>query len=300
MLGEPLFLAFEVTNMSGEKLCLGVGADYRNKFGRPDSFKVSVRSEDGTELPPIEVSNFGGFIGCDPIEAGDTYTVRLFLAHWATIQRTGSYRVNVKRGMGFSSYEPSGPTIGKYSMRADVNAEIVVVPFEQNKMGEIINSLGSIMLDVSDPRAAESAKALASIQDERVISYFAEGLRKFRDSDLSSFRLNEVNIKRGSMAALATYDDDRAIEALQAAMNSPNEDTRLDVATAFGDSPHRSAMKLLLRMQDDSYWFVRLRVAQGMASVKTKESREVLIKLLKDENEDVRKAAKESLKKLNE
>jgi HEAT repeat protein len=50
-------------------------------------------------------------------------------------------------------------------------------------------------------------------------------------------------------------------------------------------------------MQDDDYWFVRLRVAQRLEKVKTKESRAVLQKLLKDENEDVRKAAKESLPK---
>jgi hypothetical protein len=42
MLGEPMFIAFEVTNLSGETLCLGVGGDYRNKFGRPESFDVQL------------------------------------------------------------------------------------------------------------------------------------------------------------------------------------------------------------------------------------------------------------------
>lgn len=49
-----------------------------------------------------------------------------------------------------------------------------------------------------------------------------------------------------------------------------------------------------------NYWFVRLRVAQGLAKVKTKESRAVLHKLLKDEHEEVRKAAQESLNKINQ
>ena len=296
MLGEPLFIAFEVTNTSGEKLCLGVGGDYRNRFGRPERFQVSVRTDDGREVPQPEAPNTGGFLGCDPIEAGETYTVRLFLPHWATIERTGSYRVNVKRQMGFSSDVSSGSRSPKYSMLADVNTEFTVVPSEENKIGGIISSLGSIMLDSSDTRASESAMALASIQDKRVISYFAEALRKFGDAEFAFDRRNEYSLSSTSIGALGTYDDDRAIEALQAAMKSSSDDTRLHVATAFGDSPHKSAIKLLLKMQDDSYWFVRLRVAQGLKTVKTKESLDTLQKLLKDENEDVRNAAKDSLK----
>lgn len=298
MLGEPAFFAFEVTNLSGEKLCLGVGADYRNKYGRPERFKVTVRTEDGKELPQLEVVSLGGFIGCDPIEPGEVYTVRLFLPHWAHIERTGSYRINVKRGMGFSNYEPSEYT-PKYSFHADVNAEFEVVPSEHNKMGAIISSLGSIMLDSSDPRSADSAKALAWLQDDRVISYFAEALRKFRDADLRFVNLSEPYIRNRSIVALAMYDDDRAIEALQAAMNSPSEDTRADVAYSLSHSPHRSAFKLLLKMQDDSYYFVRLRVAQRLATAKTEESKTVLTKLLNDEHEDVREAAKESFSKIN-
>jgi hypothetical protein len=294
MLGEPMFIAFAVTNVSGEKLCLGVGGDYRNKFGRPESFKVAVSAEDGTAVPQPEAINTGGFIGCEPIDPGATYTVRLFLQHWATITRPGLYRINVKRNMGFSNYEP-GSTRPKYSMLADLNAEFIVVPANQNEMGAIINSLGSVMLDSSDPAAANAATALAWIEDKRVISYFAEAVRKFGDVDFASGRFAESFIGPKAIAVLGVYDDDRAIEALEAAMKSQTEDTRENVATAFCVSPHKSAIKLLLKMQDDSYWRVRLRVAQGL-KVKTKESRAVLEKLLKDENEDVRNAAKEGLK----
>ncbi|HEU0252917.1 MAG TPA: HEAT repeat domain-containing protein [Pyrinomonadaceae bacterium] len=300
MLGEPLFFAFEVTNLSGEKLCLGVGGDYRNQFGRPDSFKVSVRSDDGTAIPQPEVSGHGGFIGCHPIEPGETYTVKLFLWHWAIIERTGSYRVNVQRRMGFSTYDGDNKNGPKYSMLADVNAEFVVVASEQNRMGGVISSLGSIMLDSSDPRAADAARSLAYIKDKRVISYFAEALGKFRDAEFGFDERNEYSIASQSIFALATYDDDSAIEALQAAMNSRSDDTRESVASAFCDSPHRSAIKLLLKMRNDNYWFVRLRVAQGLAKVKIKESRAVLHKLLKDEHEEVRKAAQESLNKISQ
>jgi HEAT repeats len=296
MLGEPLFVAFEVTNLSGEKLYLAVGGDYRNRFGRPESFRVTIKADDGAELPQLESFNTGGFIGSQPIEPGATYTVRLFVPHWANIERTGSYRVNVRRNMALSAYDISDSRKPKYSMKADVDAEFTVVPAEENRMGGIIASLGSVMLDSSDPKAVESARALASIQDKRVITYFAGAVREFGDVEFVTSRNGEYIIKSIAIWALGTYDDDRAIDALQALMNSPTDDTRLDVATVFGESPHKSAIKLLLEMQDDNYGFVRLRVAQGLAKVKTKESLTVLHKLLKDENEDVRKAAEKSLK----
>ena len=300
MLGEPLFIAFEVTNLSGEKVCLSVGGDYRNRFGRPDRFRVSLKHEDGAEVPQLEVIGLGGLVGCESIESGATYTVRLFLSHWATIERTGSYHVNVKRQMDFSAYGDAAFSFSrkpKYSMLADVNAGFTVVPSDENKVGEVINSLGSIMLDISNPRAKESAMALASIQDKRVISYFAEALRKFGDVESELDWSGEGYVTSEAVAALGTYDDDRAIEALQSAMNSRNQDTRLHVATALGDDPHRDAIKLLLQMQDDSYWFVRLRVAQGLKKVNTQESFATLRKLLKDKKEEVRNAARESLDK---
>jgi hypothetical protein len=210
--------------------------------------------------------------------------------------------VNVKRQMGFciydSSYNYSNPA--KYSMDANVNAQFTVVPADDNKMGAVINSLGSVMLDSSNPLSIESTLALATINDKRVISYLTEAVQNWSNYEIDDPFRRENVIRSNAIAILGTYDDDRAIQALQAAMDSSCEDTRLDVATAFGDSPHKAAIKLLLKMQDDSYWFVRLRVAQGLKNVKSKEARATLNNLLKDENEDVRKAAKETLESISQ
>jgi HEAT repeats len=300
MLGEPLFFSVEVTNLSAEKLCIGVGADYRNRFGRPNSFDVAVRrSDDDSELPQFEVFNFGGISGCDPIESGETYVFRLFLAHWANIERTGSYRINVKRTMSLSTYDRSAGS-PKYSMKANLNSEFVVVAADENRMGGVISSLGSTMLDSSDPGAIDSAEALASIHDKRVISYFAEAVRKFGDFGYDDPFSREPSITLKSIAALGDYDDDSAIEALHGAMDSPVDFTRVALAAALNDSPHRSAIKLLLKMQNDKDSSVRASVAYGLSKLATEESRAALQKLLKDENEDVRNAAKESLDKINQ
>ena len=78
-------------------------------------------------------------------------------------------------------------------------------------------------------------------------------------------------------------------------MDSPSEEIRWHVANAFGDSRHKSALKLLLKMQDDYYHAVRLQVAQRLKNVKTREAQTALEKLAKDGVKEVREAAKNSL-----
>lgn len=295
MLGEPLFVTFAVTNLSGEKLCLGTGGDYRNKFARPERFDVRVSSEDGAVLPKIQLFSGGGLVGCEPMEPGATYKIRLFLPHWVTIERPGLYRVKVKRELGFIDSDNAVFGKVKYSVPAEVDAEFTVVPADENKMGGVINALGSVMLDSADPAAVDSATALASMEDKRVISYFAEALSRFRNSGFAAGRDAEYMINSRVIPALAKYDDDQAIAALRDAQKSTSDDVRLLIATALINSPHKSALKSLMKMQNDSYYFVRLRVAQGLKDVKTKEALATLQKLLKDENKDVREAAQASL-----
>ena len=288
MLGEPMFLEFEVTNRTPLQLCLSIGGDYRNRLGRPESFRVTVSDSKGIRVPgPENNVNQGGMHGCAVIGSAQTYTIRLFLSHWATIERTGTYHVNVRRRMEFSAYEPPTAEDADYTTEANVSAEFEVVPYDENAMGAVINSLGSVMLDESNPRANDSGQALAEIRDQRVIGYFVDAVRKFGNKQTGT---DGYFLSRKAISALATYDDDRAIEAFASAMNSSNEDTRARVAEVLGKSAHRSAKSLLLKMQDDPDRYVRIQVARGLTDVKTKEALAVLQKLLKDKDEDVREA----------
>lgn len=296
MLGEPTFLSFEVENLSSQDLCLGVGGDYRNNLGRPDSFKVSVTGQDGKAVPQPEVIGLGGFSGCARVPARGTHVIKLFLPHWATFEEVGAYTVNVRRRMAFFNYEPKPAVFPDpdFVLQADVSAHVYVFPYDDNKMGEVISSLGSAMLDVDKPGAVDSAQSLAYIGDRRAIKFFARALEKFGKFEFG-LGADEYPVSSRAVAALARFNDDAALEALEAAIGSPSNDTRLDVASAFANSEHPKAAGLLLKMQDDSYWFVRLRVAQGLSKVESAESLAALRKLLKDENEDVRKAAREGL-----
>jgi hypothetical protein len=297
MLGEPVFLAFEVKNLLAQDLCLGVGGDYRNNLGRPDSFKVSVTGKDGKAVPQPEAKGFGGFSGCAQIPANGNYVVKLFLPHWATFTETGSYTINVRRRMAFFNYQPKHTTFPDPDivLQADVSAHINVAPYDEERMGEVIRSLGEVMLDITNPAARDSAQALAHIGDRRAIKYFARALEQFGEAEFADFT-EKYLISSRAVSALAQFDDDSAIEALEAVMWSPSNDTRLDVASALVSSKHPKAIGLLLKMRNDSYWFVRLRVAQGLSKVKSADATALLREMLADENEEVRKAARDGLK----
>ena len=47
MLGEPGYVLFKVANQSDRNLRIMVGGDYRNRLGRPDSFKVEIVGSNG-------------------------------------------------------------------------------------------------------------------------------------------------------------------------------------------------------------------------------------------------------------
>ena len=289
MLKEPTFFSFEIKNYSPEKLCVTEGGDYRNNVGRPDSYKVTVTRDDGKSVPQPEVKFWmGGLSGCQSIPAHGSRIVKLFLPHWANFESTGSYIINVKKSLSIHNYSTKTASI----VKADASTNIEIIPYDEGKMGEVIDTLGKVMLDIENPESGNSAQALAYIEDKRAIKYFAQALEKFGKSEDMTDEYFRV---RQSAAALSYFNDDSALAALEATMNSPTDAIRLDIASAFERSDHPKALELLLKMRSDSYYFVRLRVAQGLSKVKSDETLILLRKMLKDENEEVREAAQASL-----
>lgn len=166
-LGEPAYVSLEIKNHTAWDLCLGVGGDYRNNLGRPNSFKVTVNRIDGKAVPQPEVtSEGGGFLGCARAPAHGSHVIKLFLPHWATFEEPGSYTINVKRRFGIffskqkSSQEKSSAAVfpePDLVLEADVSAGIEVLPEDKDKLGETIKFFGSAMLDVDNPEASDAA-----------------------------------------------------------------------------------------------------------------------------------------------
>ncbi|HEX8247688.1 MAG TPA: HEAT repeat domain-containing protein [Pyrinomonadaceae bacterium] len=270
MLNEPAFLFFEIKNYSSEDLCVWQGGDYRNRLGRPNSFTVTVTKEDGRAVPqPEAFGNDGLGVDCVQIPAYGSHILKLFLPHWATFETPGFYTVNVQKRLAvqiYSIWKNERSMESSSRLQAETGTKFQVVAKDEKKLGEIIDSFGAVTLDVNNPEAADAALALAYINDKRVIPYFAQALEKFNKHKFDFESLKQLNISQRAIYALSKFNDRAALEALEAAMNSPSEDTRESIAVAFRNMSHPKVRNLLLKM-------------------------------LKDENVEVRKAARETLAK---
>jgi hypothetical protein len=305
MFGETTYIVFEIKNLSNVDFYTGVGGDYRNNIGRPDSYGVKVVGDNGNPVPQPKVTYWGGgLFGSETIPANGSYKVRLYLPHWATFEKTGDYTITVSRVFSIKNKnELRSSEIfekPKVSFYAKATTKIKIVPTNQDELGKVIDDLGTKMLDISKEKVSrdeepqrDAANLLQFIDDNRTINYFAKAIEIYSVSD--EWRYN-WNYRRLALA-LSKFKDDSALNALKKVMNSKNDDLRLDVADALTYSKHPNALKTLLQMQNDSYYFVRLRVVQAYGKIETEESTALLRKMINDEHEWVREQAKSFLDK---
>ncbi|MET0754075.1 MAG: hypothetical protein ABWZ66_11905, partial [Pyrinomonadaceae bacterium] len=60
MLGEPIYIDFEVKNLSDVDLGILIGGDYQNEFTKPESFDVKAIDSNGKIVPAPKIWSFGG------------------------------------------------------------------------------------------------------------------------------------------------------------------------------------------------------------------------------------------------
>lgn len=300
MLGEPVYLSFTVQNPSGSDLQTIQGGDYRNQFGRPESYSVTVVDANGQTLPVLDAGpTFGGIIGPHKIPAKGTWVRRLFLPHWAKLTAIGDYTVICKTILKLGTHTP-----GKWDYQektADVKVEVAthlkVVPLDRRQMGELIEVLGQAMLG-NDPTSAEATQSLTSIDDERVIPPFNKAV----DTN------NDELIKFAALHALAKFRSDEALRGLKKGMATQASDLiahrtteevarrwaaniRHAAAVALSNSPHPEAKGLLLSMWNDPNSGVRITVLHALGKMDTPESLALLTKMSQDSDNMVRNEA---------
>lgn len=301
MLGEATYLSFEIVNKSNQTFYSPDGGDYRNALGRPDSYSVKVVRNDGyVPFHPRVTMSFGGLVGMRAIPANGSWTTRLYLPHWVEFERPGTYEITVSRSVPinisgkFQSTESSGQAADVFL--ASAKTEIVVVPTNYDAMGKLINKWGSTMMDMDDPGTHEAESMLAYTKDVRTLIYFAEALERYSRKAAS---IEEKTRTRQIAWALSKFDDDFALFALNRTLKNDDDDVRLWIADALVASKHPEAPNALLQMQDDPYWFVRLKVLQKFGKVATDEATKLTKKFCEDPNDEVRKQAKMFLDERN-
>ncbi|MEO6574531.1 MAG: hypothetical protein ABIP89_11880 [Polyangiaceae bacterium] len=94
LLGEPVFMTFRVTTACAKQLSVLDGGDYRNQFGRAESYKVTAVDASGARVAPIDAGmQFGGMMGPRPLAKGKPFDKRLLIAHWVEFPAAGRYTI---------------------------------------------------------------------------------------------------------------------------------------------------------------------------------------------------------------
>jgi hypothetical protein len=307
MLGEPSYLSFKVANQSHD-LRIMVGGDYRNRLGRPDSFKIEVVGPDGKNVPQPDAGfHMGGITSAQKLPGKGEYVFRLFLPNWATFEKPGRYKVTIRRTLevvpdnGKDAFEQKATALDVIAA-----ATITVVPADAAKFGKIIAAAGAKMLDRNSDEAEPAQKMLAAIRDERVIPYFVALAEKPHFSP-----------RYAACGPLGQYKNDEAFAALKKLARTTGADIRASATTlelaessadgvrhsavhALANSPHPQAIPLLWTFADDRYRGVRIAVLHKAAELKTAEARVVIQKMTTDKDETVRNEALRYQKKLAE
>ena len=305
MVGEPVYLSFTVRNLSDSDLQSVQGGDYRNRFGRPESYAVTVADRNGEALPVLDAGpSFGGIMGPQKIPAKGTWVRRLFLPHWVKLAAAGDYTVTCKMVLKLGRHTPGNWDHNEKTTdtKVEVSTPLKVVPTDRKRLGELIEALGDRMLDRNSDASDEATRSLAWIDDERVIPFFNKAVAtdnyslRFAALDaLAKFRSDDA--LRGIKTGLATQASDmRAHATTDALAGQLADNIRHSAAVALSRSPNPEASKLLLSLWQDPYYAVRIDVLHALGRMDSEESLDLLRKMSTDTNETVRNEALRYLK----
>ncbi len=279
MLGEPIYMDFDVKNLSNVELGVLWDGDYRNEFGRPDSFNVKVINSKGETLQKTQTLGMGGLMGFQKITVGGNFNFRLYLPHWAKIEKTGDYKIEIEKSLIVKKYDRKIENMpnSKNGILVKVTSQINVNPSNYQKMGEVIDEIGEQLIKKDDT----AERLVPFIEDERIIKYLIEAIEN----------------NHWLMRHLAKFNNDLALNALLSKINDDSEDVRRNVSITLASSVHSKATIYLLKMRNDKFYPIRLDVVHFLGKSKTTESTKILKEMIKDEDKLV---SEESIRYLTE
>lgn len=298
LLGEPTYLKFRVKNPTNTDWEVGVGGDYRNSTGRPDSFKLSAVDAQGKQAPQIGGGwNMGGLFTTKTVPAHGHYDYSLFLPHWFKITEPGTVTITAKRTLSLSVGKSPDRFLNDTQFPVEASASLDVLPADEKKLGDMIAQWGEAMLQGGNENRYEgAAQRLKPIDDPRIIPYFVRALAMKRFTGID---------------VLGRYADDAAFNALKKAMlttgaditntttkelaNSSADGVRHSVAHALSRSPHPEALDFLITQRHDPYYGVRLTVVHRLSGLNEKHAVPLLKEMTLDTNSMVSGEAKRYL-----
>ena len=105
MVGEPVFLSFQVKNRSDQDLQSIQFGYPRSEMFKSVSYHLTVKDVNDKALPLVDAGwDFGGPMGPEKIPAKGTWVRRLFLPEWVKVTAASDYTITCKTTLKVSPY----------------------------------------------------------------------------------------------------------------------------------------------------------------------------------------------------
>jgi hypothetical protein len=256
--GEPFSLRYRVKNSGPKPVWIVDGGDYRNKMGRPESYKLTARL--GPEQIPVEDVgiSMGGMMGPHPVAPNESYEMRLLVPRWLVLKKAGHYVFSVEKKLRTGAGKTDGwdeknldelPT--HVSLSLDVDAST------PESMGALIDVLGAkMMLQTQD--GYDAANTLDFVDDPRAIAKYAAVVNAWKDGNDATF-----STVLESTYALRKWSTAEARAPLVRALSFKNESIRLAAAQSLSAQKTPEAFAALWALRTDKSDSVRLTVLQA-------------------------------------
>ncbi|MBS2019021.1 MAG: HEAT repeat domain-containing protein [Deltaproteobacteria bacterium] len=254
LVGEPVYLTLRIRTSCAKTLHVLDGGDYRNRFGRADSFEVRMVDASGAESTPLAAGpGFGGMIGPRQVAAGKPFEKRFLLPHWFDAPPAGRYTITIAKKLLIG--EASTPNSeDKTAVPVSASAIVAFRDGTSAELGKVIDDLGARVLGVGDD-AEEAVNALSTMRDPRVVPFFV----KLASGDRASIRIKGV-------WGLRPHGTDEAVSALEKALDDPA--LAIAAAQTLAENPHPRAWDVLWAHRAHKDDNVRLTVLHTLARKK--------------------------------
>ncbi len=157
MLGEPTFITLEIKNPTDQNLCRRV-SDFFENIQR-QSYQIKVVQDNGKIIrqpqPSFQSSTLSG---CDDNSSEESYFIRkIFLPSSERYFGVGNFTITVEQEILMTNKL----TTVRNSFSAKASTKITIIPTDDEKLGQIIESLGEETLNIN----TDAVWLFSSIED---------------------------------------------------------------------------------------------------------------------------------------
>ena len=286
MLGEPLYVTFYVTNTGSQTFYLETCGDYRGVRSSRFEFKA-VDADGHPALDPYpDAPNLGGILSTSKVSPGTVYSEKLYLPLWIKFDHVGKYVIRGRRTIQFLDKEGFPQNYASVQPFA-TDFKLTVRPMDINRLGERIKQLANL-LDSAD--AANAARQLGDIEDERVVSYLVRIIEQ-----------NQRDVLAVAAEGLGKHPGPEAVNALAKALQVQGDSfVRWKAVEALGNMKSASAVDVLIPVLNDGDEYLRKDAADSLGKLNDKRAIEPLKARLVDPSMIARLASVEALYTLGE